>query len=232
METNDKKRVAAIMARMAAGDDAAAVTLFLEFGEQVKAKIRRIVRAQGATHLTPADIDALALDACMALVPRAGSWDPDGGALPWVWAERRIVSLVAGYVGHYGAPFDVAGVADDVAAGAGVAGVAFAGDDPGDDETLDHLAARSPSCAVVRDALRSTCGDRDRRVLLMFTLQQDGGDPSPAVTVGEAFGLTPANVRQIVKRARARLARLAASDERYAVLSGLALLRGAEAKAA
>jgi DNA-directed RNA polymerase specialized sigma24 family protein len=235
METDDKKRVAAIMARMAAGDEAAAVTLFLEFGEHVKAKVRRIVRSQGASHLTSDDIDGLAFDACLALVPRAGSWDPNGGALPWVWAERRLVSLVAAYVGQYGTSYDDAagsGRRDRAGDGPDVAGVAFAGDEPGDDEALDRLALRLPACALLRDALDATCSDRDRRVFLMFTVQQDGNDPSPSVTVGGAFGLTPDNVRQIARRVRTRLAGLADTDGRYATLRDLAILRAAEAKAA
>jgi DNA-directed RNA polymerase specialized sigma24 family protein len=232
MDTDAKKRVAAIMARMAAGDEAAAVTLFLEFGEQVKAKIRRIVRSQGASHLTSEDVDGLAFDACLALVPRAGSWDPDGGALPWVWAERRLVSLVAAYVGQYGASYDDAAGAAGGADGADVAGVAFAGDDAGDDEVLDRLAARSPACALLRDALAATCSERDRHVFLMFTVQQDADDPSPSVTVAAAFGLTPDNVRQIARRVRVRLVGLADSDRRYAGLRDLPLLRATEAKAA
>lgn len=230
MDTNDKKRIEAIMARMAAGDEAAAVTLFLEFGEAVRAKVRRIVRSQRATHLTNEDIDALVFDACLALVPRAGSWDPDGGALPWVWAERRLVTLVAAYVGQYGESYDeTAGRGDR---GTDVEGVAAAGDDAGDDEALDRLAARSPECALLRDALAATCSERDRRVLLMFTLQQDAGDPSPSVTVGGALALTPDNVRQIVRRARARLAGLVATEPRYASLRYVALLRATVAKAA
>jgi DNA-directed RNA polymerase specialized sigma24 family protein len=231
MDTNDKRRIEAIMGRMATGDEAAAVTLYLEFGDQVRAKVRRVIRSQGAAHLTGEDVDALAFDVCLALVPRAGSWDPNGGALPWVWAERRIVSLVAAYVGQYGASFDETATAGG-GAGADVGDVAVAGDDTGDDEVLDRLAARSPACALLRDALASTCSDRDRRVFLMFTMQQDARDPSPSVTVGGAFGLTPDNVRQIARRVRGRLAALAASDARYAPLAGLALLRGAEAKAA
>lgn len=223
--TTDRSRVAAIMARMASGDQAAAVTLFLEFGEQIRAKVARIARSQGATHLTADDIAGLAMEVCLDLVPRAGSWDPDGGALPWVWAQRRIVSRVAAYVGQYGATYDEGGRP------APVEDVAFVGDDAGEDEVLDRLAAWSPACALLRSGLARVASPLHGRVFLMFAVQRDSGDPSPSVTVGVALGVAPDNARQIAHRVRARLLRLASSDPAFGALAMLPLLAG-EAKAA
>jgi hypothetical protein len=220
VDTDQRNRIAALMARMASGDAGAAISLYLEFGSHVRAKVAKVARSQGARHLTADDLDGLAVDVCLDLLHRAGSWDPDGGALPWVWAQRRIVTRVASYVGRYGATYD-----DTVGRSDAVEDLAFAGDDAGEDEALDRLAARSPECALLRDALAALVSVRDGRVFLQFTVQQDGGDPSPSVTVGAAFGLSPANVRQIVRRVRQRLSSLAASDPRYAALAGLALLR-------
>jgi DNA-directed RNA polymerase sigma subunit (sigma70/sigma32) len=55
--------------------------------------------------------------------------------------------------------------------------------------------------------------ERDRAVFVEYLLQTDLGDPSPAVTVGAVFGLQAANVRQIVKRTRTRLAGPARTDD-------------------
>lgn len=228
MQNTDRTRVAALMARMATGDQAAAITLYLEFGDAVRAKVARIARSQGALHLTPEDVDALAVDVCLDLVPRAGSWDPDGGALPWVWAQRRIVTHVARYVGQYGSTYDESSARSS--AGSPVEDVAFVGDSSaGEDEALARLATWSPECALLSSALSRVASDRDRRVFLEFTVQQDGGDPSPSVTIGRAFGLSPANVRQIVRRVRTRVAGLASSDSEFAVLASLPLLRQAAA---
>jgi hypothetical protein len=228
MNTETRTKLAAIMARMATGDAAAAVTLYLEFGDAIRNKVARVARSQGATHLTADDLDGLTMEVCLDLVPRAGSWDPDGGALPWVWAERRIVSRVAAFVGQYGVSYDEGAPPSSCPS---VEDVAFVGDDSGEDEVLDRLASWSSECALLRDALGVVASVSHRRVFLMFSVQRDSGDPSPSATVAGALGVTPDNVRQIAHRVRARLLRLASSDPAFGALATLPLL-GGEATAA
>ena len=221
MEQQERNRLVEIMERMAEGDQAAAITLFREFGDRIGAMVARIARSQGATHLEPEDVDAMALDVCLDLVPRAGSWDPDGGALPWVWAERRIVAMVGRTIGQYGRPLDERLDVEDPGGGPAV--------DLDDGEALVRLAAVSEACALVVEALATALSERDRAVLLQFEVQRTSGDPSPAHTVADAFGMTPAAVRQVVKRGKDRLARLAAGDDRFAGIAGLPLLHRARA---
>ena len=55
-------------------------------------------------------------------------------------------------------------------------------------------------------------------------LQASLGDPAPAVTVGRTFGLRPDAVRQVVKRTRDALGRLAADEHRFAPLAAIPLV--------
>lgn len=223
MDATNRERLTRIMSRMASGDEAAAVTLFLEFGDAVKAAVRRHLRAQRAHHLER-DLDGIALDVCLDLAARAGSWDPGGGALPWVWADRRVRGIVARHAGTYGRELDEAGPRARAADEAGPP-PAFTGEDLDEDAALAALAARHPACALLADAL-GRLAERDRRVFLLFETQKASGDPSPAVTTGAAHGLRPDNVRQIARRTRQRLLRLAATEARFAPLAGLPLLGG------
>jgi hypothetical protein len=56
------------------------------------------------------------------------------------------------------------------------------------------------------EALTSaSTSERNQRILLAYRLQASLGDRSPAITVGRRFGMTPAAVRQVVKRTSDRL---------------------------
>src|SRR5690242_8505369 len=93
------KRVVELMGRMAAGDEAAAVTFFMEFGPVLRSVMRSHVRSMGVERITADELEGLALDAAFALCDRAGGWRSNGGALPWNWAERRLRQLAAAWVG-------------------------------------------------------------------------------------------------------------------------------------
>src|SRR5205814_8462673 len=126
----------------------------------VRAKVASLARAQGATHLTAEDLDGITIDACLDLARRAGSWDPDGGAMPWVWGERLLRSIVARYVGQYGVILDEAAERkaerEAERRSGGAMDPAFGADDSDDSHAgaiLDRLAARRPEYALLADAL-------------------------------------------------------------------------------
>jgi hypothetical protein len=59
--------------------------------------------------------------------------------------------------------------------------------------------------------------------LLDYCIQKDQGDPSPAHTLAERYGVTPDALRQRVCRGRRRLRAVVDADPRFEALSGLAL---------
>ena len=206
------------MERMSAGDRAAAFELYDEVGDAVRGSVARIARGLNATHLDADDLDALALDVCMELLPLSRSWDADGGALPWVWAHRRVAAMVSAYVGQYASPFEDE-LGDDPADRPGPPV-----DDLPDEVALARLARREPLVALLLEALTSITSARDLRVVLLFAVQQAQGDPSPSHTVAGATGLRPDNVRQIVSRTRRRLDGLVTSEARFRALGRLPFL--------
>ncbi len=206
------------MERMSEGDRTAAFELYAEVGDAVRGTIARIARGLNAVHLSREDLDALALDVCMELLPLSRSWDADGGALPWVWAHRRVATMVSAYVGQYASPFE-----DEHGSGPTEVHTPPVDDLP-DEVVLAHIARREPLVALLLDALASIASDRDLRVVLLFAVQQAQGDPSPSHTVAGATGLRPDNVRQIVSRTRRRLGGLVAGDPRFRVLGALPFL--------
>lgn len=220
MGTDDRAELTEIMRRIAEGDHAAVITLYHDYGDPIRAAVARQARRFGATHFTAEDLENLALDFCLALVDRAGSWDPNGGALPWVWAERVVMGVVRDHLGQYGVPFEEGLHGRRAEDG----GPAFAVADHDEDEALDLLAQANPLCALLREALAREASPRDRKVFLDHAVQQAGGDPSPATTVARLHGVTPANVRKIVQRVRQRLVRLARAEARFTPLLGLPIL--------
>ncbi len=208
------------MERMSAGDRAAAFELYAEVGDAVRGSVARVARGLHATHLSGDDLDALALDVCMELLALSRSWDADGGALPWVWAHRRVAMMISAYVGQYASPFE-----DEHGDGDGPTDVHHPPvDDLPDEVALARLARREPLVALLLEALAASTTARDLRVVLLFAVQQAQGDPSPSHTVAGATGLRPDNVRQIVSRTRRRLGGLVASEARFGALGCLPFL--------
>jgi DNA-directed RNA polymerase specialized sigma24 family protein len=224
MDGLDRVALQGLMARMAAGEVGAAFELHETLGWAVRASVGRIARSMGAHHLSAEELDGLTLDVCIELIKLAPSWDAEGGALPWVWANRRVVALVAAHIGQYGPSFDDA-LHGDVVADRGPTD-----DDRPDEETLARLAETEPLVAVLLEALLAVTSERNLRAVLLYAVQQAQGDPSPSHTVGETLGLRPDNVRQIVHRTRRGLqALMARDDSRYGQLEQLAFLGLAEA---
>jgi hypothetical protein len=218
VETQRFERLVEVMARMAGGDRAALFTLYVEYGDHVAALMRRELRRLGMHHVEPDELDGLVLDGCLALFDRARSWDPDGGALPWNWAVRRLASIAQRWVGQHADPLD-----HDVVAAEQLRAI---GDEPDGLEVFERLAPCHDGCALLVEAFdHGNVKPRDRAILLEVKLQTEAGDPSPSVTVARDYGLKPDAVRQIVKRALDRLRAVAEREPRFAGLTELPILR-------
>jgi len=212
------QRLRVVMAAMAAGDKGATFDLYAEFGGPIRATVRRLLRRLGLDVVPQEDLDGLVIDTCLELQACAEAWDPDGGALPWVWAERRLLAVVSRWVGqHADALDDRNEVVERM-----VASSAGASSEPSALDLLGRLD--DPTCVLLREALEAVASVRDRTILLEVGLQRSLGDGSPAVTVGPFVGLRPDAVRQVLRRVRQRLSALAATEPRYAPLVDLALL--------
>ncbi len=212
------ERLAVIMRLMAGGDAAAVFMLYGEFGAPIAGAVRRHLAAVGVRAAPREDIDGLVIEACLELFDCAGGWDPDGGALPWNWAERRLRTMVSRSVDRHTDPFD-----DEWTETPGAECDAAGGEEPEPLEVLRRCQG-VPLCDLLMDALTELGSDRDRRLLLEMGLQRSLGDPSPALTVAPRFGMQPPAVRQAVKRMKDKLRGLARTDVRYASLADIALL--------
>ena len=207
-----------LMARMAAGDEAAVVSLYQEFGTTLATVMRRILRDFHVEHIDSAELDGLVMDACFALYDCASAWRADKGAQPWTWAEKRLRALVTTFLDLHTDPLDeerVGELAD---------GPAVASSEPDGIAVLDAIAARGDQARLLRAALEQVTTPRNRAITLEVKVQQAMGDRSPAVTVAQQFGMQPAAVRQVVKRTLDGVRALAATDERYAPLADLPFL--------
>jgi len=214
------ERVTRLMARMAAGDAAAVFELYEQFGASVAATVRRVFAGRGVMAPARDEVDGVVIEACMDLFERSSSWSPDGGAMPWVWAERRIANLVDRTLGQHADPLDIDRL-DEVLP---PLPTRSSGTEPEVLDLLRTVAGWRAECALLADALGSVATERDRRVFLEVGLQASLGDRSPAVTVGALLGMQPDAVRQQHRRVKQRLQRLAASEARFAPLADLALV--------
>ena len=219
METQRFERLVEVMARMAGGDRAAVFTLYVDYGDHVAALMRRELRRLGVQHVEPDELDGLVLDGCLALSDRAGAWNPEGGALPWNWAGRRLASIAQRWVGQHADPLDD----HDVVAAEQLRAI---GDEPDGLEVFARLAPCHDGCALLIEAFdHGRVKPRDRAILLEVKLQTEAGDPSPAITVARDYGLKPDAVRQVVKRTLDRLRAVAEREPRFAGLIELPILR-------
>lgn len=209
-----------VMDALARGDRAAVFVLYKEFGGMIGAALRRELRALGVERIRPDELDELVIDACFEIHDCAGAWRSTGGALPWTWAARRLRNVVSRYLGVR------AGALDDAGLGALEAAPAAPGaPEPDEVSVLSALAVLDDRCALLHQALASVASERDRALVLQVKVQASLGDPSPAVTVANRNAMRPDAVRQAVKRTLDRLRHLARTDERYAGLSCVAILR-------
>ena len=219
MERQRFESLVEVMARMAGGDRAAVFTLYLEFGDHIAALMRRELRRLGVDHVELDELDGLVLDGCLALETSAGAWDPEGGALPWNWAAKRLAAIAQSWVGQHADPIDD----HDVVAAEQLRAL---GHEPEGLEVFERLAPCHDGCSLLIEAFDfGKVKPRDRAILLEVRLQADAGDPSPSITVARDHALKPDAVRQIVKRTRDRLRALADCEPRFAGLAQVPILR-------
>lgn len=187
--------VAAVMARLAAGEQRAVWELHA-LAEQ---PLRRMLRAEARRidiRIGEDDLLDLTLDAAIDLGRLAKAWHP-GGALPWVWARRRVAGLVHQHVGVFADELNESHV--ELEQPAPIPSV----DDPR--EVLRALARRHPAARTLEDRLASV-SDRDAEIWLGVQMEKAVGNRSPAVTVAIDHGMQPDAIRKVVQRVAERLA--------------------------
>ncbi len=216
MHPTRRLRLEETMCRLGTRDPAAVWSLIEDFGDDLATVARSIIASAGRADAL-ADggrLEGIVVDIALHLFHDAASWDPQGGALPWVWARRAIERIVYADLGHRSVEFDgIVGIGSGASTAPSLVGEV--------DATLAVIAERDPAIATLVEAIRLVGSPRDAAVHTEYRVQHASGDPSPAVTVAEEFGLQPANVRQIDARMRRKLRHLAETDSTYAVIGDL-----------
>jgi hypothetical protein len=217
--------LAAIMDRLAQGDEAAVVALYEGFRGRIAGAVQQVAVLRG-TPLRPDDLEGVVVEVCFELARVAGAWSPDGGALPWVWARHRVANVVDRELGQWTEPLDeqqLAHVAD--AADSAPDTLPAPGRDAPMWPVLERIAADHHGAGLLLDALeRSGVSRRDRELWLEYLCEKAIGNPAPATTVGPVFEMREPTVRQAARRVRKRVRCLATTDDRYAPLAGLPAL--------
>jgi DNA-directed RNA polymerase specialized sigma24 family protein len=218
---SERDDLAAVMRRLAEGDEAAVVTLYERYGGPIAAAAQRVVR-QRRGRVDRDDLDAIVFEVCFELASVAGAWSPEGGALPWVWARRRVANAVDRVLGQWAEPLDEPRLAGAGAEPEPVAGWVGEGTML---SAFESLVPNLDSARLLSEALdEARISTRDRELLFEYAYEKHSGNTSPAATVAPEFGMREVSVRQAFRRARQRLLGLAACDERFAPLAELHLL--------
>ncbi|MEI7593633.1 MAG: hypothetical protein WCK41_10475 [Actinomycetes bacterium] len=198
-----------LMVAMSEGDSSALFPFVDAFGSDLERMIRSQLRSYGRLDLVrdSDELSGLVISAALEILDRAGSWDPDG-APPWVWASRAIRAVVVNQIGHATVDVDDDRISDEP----------VDHEQPGGELNLDSMAESNSLFRLFRAAIAATVSPRDAEISEQYLIQQSLGDPSPSHTVAAEFGLSAANVRQIVCRTRKSILQLQARDERYGEL--------------
>jgi hypothetical protein len=197
--TDLRERVIEVMGRILSGDRDGVWDLH----GLCEVPVRRLVRAEARRvdfRIGDEDVFDLTIDAAITLAKLAPSWDPDG-ALPWVWARKRIKALFHEHIGQLTLELDDERL--DLAEPPAIAVV------PEPREVLRRAAERHPAAQELEQRLSETVSARDADIWLGVQLEKGAGNPSPAVTVGAECGLRPDAVRKVCQRVSQRLGAVA-----------------------
>ncbi len=217
MHPTKRLRLEETMCRLGTGDAAAVWSLIDDFGDDLAKVARSIVSAAGRRDVLddPGRVEGIVVDIALHLFHDAAAWDPQGGALPWVWARRAIEKIVYADLGHRSVELDEL-VRDHRGAAPAAPSMVIEVD-----STLAVIAERDEAVAKLVEAISLVGSPRDAAVHTEYRIQHAAGDPSPANTVAEEFGLQPANVRQIDGRMRRKLRQLAEADSSFSEIGDL-----------
>lgn len=215
MDQQGFERVTTLMADMAHGDAAAAFALQAEFAPQLAAAVRRVLNGRGV-ELGRSELDEVVADVVLELFDHAAAWRPEGGALPWVWAQLRVANVVDRHLGHFTAAQDDEVEPAEAASSAG--GGADAVEELPSLELLARLADRDHRLRLLCEGLAAVASLRDGELFLEMLVQEWLGDRAPATSVGPRFAMSAEAARQQRRRVTRRLRRLAATDQRFAEL--------------
>ena len=213
--TTEREALARAMAALV-DDRAMAVPFVRAYGHRLAYVVRKCLRRRGRGDLARDrdEVQGLVWDVALLLHEQGAGWDPNG-ALPWSWAWRPIEALVAAAAGHPVAELDVDVLDERVESGDHRWSVGTAVD-------FEVLADANALLGLYRDALAEVqVSDRNRLVHREYRIQKGLGDPSPSHTVAAELGLGEANVRQIDRRVRCKLATLVAAEPRYRALRAI-----------
>lgn len=230
-DPTDGDAVAGLMARIAAGDGPAVWDLRETADVPVRSRVRAELRRLGVRYEAE-DLDAMVVDAVLAIADVAGAWRP-GGAPPWTWAHHRVVRAVHDFVGTFADSLDELGDGDAAEALGWLQAHAITSAAPAADAVTDPGAAIAATLAVLGRlaeehdwaadldaALAAVASPRDAAVWLAVLDERAAGNHRPAVTVGARFGMRPDAVRQASHRVWRRLDG-AMADGRFAALGSL-----------
>src|SRR4051794_11879539 len=84
----------ALMVRLATGDGVALYELWRDFAGPLRGAVLRGLRR---LHVVPEPdlVEELVMEVALVVQTVAPGWSPEGGALPWVWAEPRINARIS-----------------------------------------------------------------------------------------------------------------------------------------
>ena len=190
------------------------VSLFRLATPPVRKLIASELNAAGF-RLSREELDDLTRSAVVDIAGLAGTWRPDGGALPWNWARQRILAQAFTAITGCHKSLD-ADPDSDVPESE--TRFASASDEADLAETLDRLAGCVPEAGLLLSGLNQVANERDRQIWLEYVAEQAVGNPAPAGAVARTHGLREPNVRKIVQRVRKGLSDLAQEDPSFEML--------------